>query len=125
MTRLLTIVLLFLIAGCRDNPTQPPVQAGDVVIQADEPFVTITNNSSKPLFTFIVGKNLAALLDWVPCVDADECPPIPPNSTAKKAYTANNIDASETEALVYWWHVVVVDGEPGHTEIQQAQIRVR
>ena len=78
-----------------------PVEIGGVeaVVQGGE--IEITNWTSEPVFTFVIGRELAALALWGPCVDAAKCPPIPAGGQRRVAFPAG-----EKEALVYWWHAV-------------------
>ena len=64
----------------------------------------LTNGTSAPVFTFIVGREMAKVVRWAPCVEPFECPPIAPGATRRVALPQGPGGAAEREALVNWWH---------------------
>jgi hypothetical protein len=111
-------------ASC-SSPVEPrSIKLEQVTFSARAPYMHITNRTSAPVYTFIVGRNASAFVDWFPCV-SEECPSIPPLKTVSKHYNDANIDANETEALVYWWHAEVVGGERRAGVVRSGVVRVR
>ena len=78
-----------------------PVEIDGVEAAVRDGEIEITNWTSEPVFTFVIGRELAARALWGPCADATKCPPIPPGGQRRVAFPAG-----EDEALVNWWHAV-------------------
>ena len=95
--------------GCTAVATEP---AGDADVQAvavrtgsEATRIAVTNRTSQPVFTIILGRNASALVLWGACADAAQCPSIAPGAT--RVQTPEGIDGTaETEAVVHWWHAV-------------------
>jgi hypothetical protein len=123
MRRLLA-VLAVVFASC-SSPVEPhSINLDQVIFAPRDPYIRITNRTNAPVYTFIVGRNASAAVDWFPCV-SEECPSIPPLKTVSKHYSDAIIDENETEALVYWWHAEVVGGERRAGVIRSGVVRVR
>jgi hypothetical protein len=124
MRRLFSTVTMVLTAAC-SSPVEPAaVNLDQVIFTPRAPNIRISNRTFAPVYTFIVGRNASAVVDWFPCVRED-CPSIPPFTTVTKRYDESFIDASETEALVYWWHAEVVNGERRAGVVRSGVVRVR
>jgi hypothetical protein len=93
------------VAGCSSASTAPG-PAGRLAASAASGTIRLTNRAARPAFTFVVGRGVAAVVDWGPCVDAARCPPIPPGETRRVPYPGGLVGPDEREALVYWWHAV-------------------
>lgn len=92
--------------ACAPVATSP---AGDAHVEAvavrmpDGPRVAVTNRSSRPVFTLIIGRNAQPLALWAACADAEVCPPIAPGATRlEKPILVEG--TAETEVIVHWWH---------------------
>jgi len=99
------VVLFLAIGGCSDS-TGLDRDARDVAaldIVADGQRISITNRTRKPVFMFVVGRQLAASIDWAACV-TPACQPLAPGETRHVPYPSERIPDVEAEALVYWWH---------------------
>jgi hypothetical protein len=100
------------------SSTAPLVMEG-VIVAPRSNRLAVTNGRSRPIFTFAVGRNAAALVDWFPCVDATSCPPIAQGDTRMLTYHRDGTGMPEREALLYWWHAV-----PGPNGLRPDSIRV-
>ena|SRR5688500_466065 len=102
-------ILVFLLAtnGCA-AATGPEGRATVAVVDGGQA-IAITNRTSRPIFTFVVDRQEAALINWAPCVSGPSCPPLPPGDTRLTPFPAGPRSGEQREALVYWWHAV-----PGH-----------
>ena len=98
-----TLCLLLATGGCSPTGLRP---AETVAAVAGEQQIAITNQTRRPIFTFVVGREMAALVYWVPCMSGPECEPLPPGATRYVPYPSAAIPEAEREALVYWWHAV-------------------
>ena len=120
------MMLLLLASSACNSATEPrTIDVEDVVFTARKPTLEIRNNTDKPIFYFVVGRNASAYTDWYPCVDETECPTIPPKGTLVKTYQELGIQQTEVEALVWWWHAVTVDGQRKPEFIHQGLIKIR
>jgi hypothetical protein len=99
------------------SSTAPVVNDGVVALSRSSK-VEVTNGRARPLFTFAVGRNAAALADWAPCVDAVRCPPIEPGRTRQLTYLGGSSESPEREVILYWWHAV-----PGPNGVRPDSIR--
>lgn len=98
------VVAAFATLAC--SGTTDPTRIGGVYAVSRDGNLEVRNRTDAPVFTFIVGRETANLIDWFPCVDAARCPPIPPGESRRQA-NPRKIDGSrEKEAVVSWWHVV-------------------
>ena len=97
-----------MIASC--SSSTGPVALEGVIASATQSKVAITNRRTRPVYVFVVGRNAAALIDWLPCVTGPGCQSVAVGST--KEFEINPLLSSyhETEALVYWWHSTTRDG---------------
>lgn len=100
------ILALATFATLACSGTTDPTRIGGVDAVSRDGNLEVTNRTDAPVFTFIIGRETSALADWVPCVDAARCPPIPPGESRRQA-NSRKIDGSrEKEAVVSWWHAV-------------------
>ncbi len=98
------LVLLLAMSGCA-APTG--LDSGAVVAVNRQQDIAITNRTRRDIYTFVVGREAAALLNWAPCVSGPSCVPIPPGKTRRGPYaTSQLISSPEREVLVYWWYAV-------------------
>jgi hypothetical protein len=91
-------------ATCSPGSTGPDPTRG-LAATAGAGAIRLTNRAARPAFTFVVGRAQSALIDWTPCVEAAECPPIAAGEMRRVPYPGGHIEPGEQEALVYWWHV--------------------
>ena len=123
--RALALGALMLLAGAMPacgSSTAP----SDVIPLRDEYAVVIRNRTNAPMFTFVVGRQAAALVDWFPCVDAVRCPPIMPGRAATRTVNGTLERIREREALVYWWHAVGrPDGTVGHDSVRYVVVELK
>jgi len=92
---------------------------------AREQRILITNVTRQPIFTFVVGRNAAELINWAPCVAAPSCPPLAPGKTRHAPYPARYLADGrerEREALVYWWHAI--RGRDGVVRPDSIRVRI-
>lgn len=99
------VALTFISVGGCGSGTAPVYRGGVEAIARDQK-IDVMNRTERPVFTFVVGRDLAALINWAPCVDAVRCPPIPPGSIRSEAYPQVRSGVAEREAIVYWWHAI-------------------
>ena len=119
--------LLGATGGCGTATTPPTGPAGGETIYAvaREQRISITNVTRQPIFTFVVGRNAAELINWAPCVAAPSCPPLAPGKTRHAPYPARYLADGrerEREALVYWWHAI--RGRDGVVRPDSIRVRI-
>lgn len=106
IARRVGVALLAVVApACTSSPTAP-LQRGAVTAAASASRIAVTNGTDAPVFTFTVGQRAAAVINWAPCVDVAQCPPVAPGATAEAAFPAAFQGSAEQAAVVYWWHAV-------------------
>ena len=101
---------LVVAVGC-DNPLGVRELNG-VSVTARDRQVVVTNNSAGPVFVFLIGRDMEARTDWIPCVDAVRCPPIEPGSSRAYPYESIMRETWDKEVRVSWWHAAP-DGSGG------------
>jgi hypothetical protein len=74
--------------------------------------VIVTNNSASPIFTFVIGRIIEMRTDYIPCVDAAQCPPIQSGGSRVYPFETLMREPGEREVVVRWWHAVP-DGSGG------------
>jgi hypothetical protein len=73
----------------------------------------LRNGSPTPVYYFVLERETAALVDWIPLV-GPESPTIPARGEVALPYSAIfGYAAGAKEALVYWWRAVP-DGAGGY-----------
>ena len=98
------LILLLATSGCA---TSTGLDSGAVEAVARQPDIAITNRTQRDIYTFVVGRETAAMINWAPCVAGPSCSPLPPGNTRRAPYaTSYLISSPEREVLVYWWHAV-------------------
>lgn len=100
--RRLWLVLLASALGCSSSTG---VEIGGVIASAESGEISITNRTVRPVYTFVIGRNMAAAALWAPCTDPATCDGLEPGATRRVPYP-NFPGYEETEALVNWWHLV-------------------
>lgn len=100
---LAALMASLMLAGC-GGPTFPDV--GDVSARLKDGRIEIANGTTRPVFTFAMGANMAALANWAACADPALCPPLPPGARKLVDWPPPFGGQPETTALVYWWHAV-------------------
>ncbi|HEX2091696.1 MAG TPA: hypothetical protein VHG28_04805 [Longimicrobiaceae bacterium] len=104
---LASLLLLCVVAAC-PGPTGIRTQ-GRLEIRADGARLHLTNHAARPVYTFIVERATAALIDWAPCVDPAKCEGIAPGQERRVPYEQiGGYTRGAREGIVYWWHL-----EPG------------
>jgi hypothetical protein len=103
---LVALVAPAALAAC-GRPTDPGA-GSELRVVAARPELRLTNRADRPVYTFVVGRQASASINWAPCV-APECGRIAPGGTRAVPYPPPALVtgyAAETEALVFWWHAV-------------------
>lgn len=98
------LVLLMASNGCAT--ATGPGDGATVAVVDGEQAIAITNRTNRPIFTFVVDRQVAALINWAPCVSGPSCPPLQPGDTRLTPFPAATAGGAQREALVYWWHAV-------------------
>ena len=102
--RTLAVALAAMAAAC-GGPTEFRLD-GPLSIRADGRAVEMENTTGETVYTFVVERETAALIDWMPCTSPTECDGIEAGARARVGYDAiAGYEAGEREAIVYWWHL--------------------
>ena len=99
-----------------------PTRIGGVDAISRHGSLEVTNRTDAPVFTMIVGRETATLIDWIPCVDAARCPPIPPGESRRQANPRTMNRSLEKEAIVSWWHAVATPNGLSPDSIRSAVV---
>ena len=109
MPRLPFLFLLLLLAalpGCEMFSSDE----GEVSARVIGDSVFVTNNTEARIYYFIVGREAANLIDWIPRLDVEKS--VTPGKTIRLDRKEDILGSSdEKEAIVHWWHAV--EREPG------------
>lgn len=98
------LVLLLATSGC-EAATGPGSGATVEAVDRQQD-IAITNRTPRPIYTFVVGRQAAALINWALCVSGTSCAPLPPGETRRAPYPTTLLSSAEREVLVYWWYAV-------------------
>ena len=85
----------------------PTSVAGTFTASVVDGQLEVINGTTMPVYTFVVGREMAKVVRWAPCVDDAQCPPLAPGASRRTPLPRGPGGAAEQEALVNWWHRVV------------------
>ena len=99
--RFMTCGSALALLGCRDVTS---VSDGTLTARHAGHSMTLQNSSATQVFYLVMDQNVAALADWVACVDPT-CPSLGPfaSQTVSDPRQLANLPAT-TAYIVYWWH---------------------
>ena len=121
--RLAASAMMFLLAACAGSTA--PSDFGGLTAIARYGRVHLENHTASPVFTFVVGSEMAARINWAPCADAQRCPPIEPGHDHDVPYPESFDGVVEHEAIVYWWHAIRgADGALRPDSIRAGRVRL-
>ena len=107
---LLLVTLAGALAACDptvifvDSSGRIELQFGDV--SWDAQVVTVENRGADTIFHFLVEQETVAVIEWVPCVDADPgtCPQVAPGASARIPYDEiAGYSPGDSAAVFFWW----------------------
>jgi len=98
------VVMALLVGLATCTSSTAPTRIGSLTAAARNQQIELVNRTPLPVFTMVLGRSAAALIDWMPCVDPVQCPPIAPGARRNVPYPEGLYGVVEHEALVYWWH---------------------
>jgi hypothetical protein len=99
--------------GCSDPVS---VESDILVARLSDKNLELTNTGRDPLFYFAVGNATIALVNWAPCVDADDCPSVAARST--RSVPSGDVIFNkdhDTAIVVYHWKVIPAQNSTGYT----------
>jgi len=124
----LTLIAARMLGACGGSLPPAPVIAPypgapvEVLLTADT--LSVTNNTSTPIYHFIVPSEMLPVIEWAPCSSPDRCSPdvtIPASAT--HSFLLADLLREETVMLsVFWWQL---DEEEGQSSPQVEWIEVR
>lgn len=83
------------------------IAAGSVSVTTSNGAIEIRNGTERSVFTFIVERQTAALIDWMPCLPHPNVRcggGVGEGQTLRIPYASiNGYKPGATEAIVYWW----------------------
>jgi hypothetical protein len=93
------------------NPTG--TGSNGLLVRAAPPVLNLTNQTSAPVYSYVIDREAAAYTDWAPCTNPSTCAAIKAGATGSLAYAQiTGYSSTSTEAIIYWWHLVP-DGTNG------------
>ena len=104
-------VVTLAIAGCSDSSAPG---SGTVTVQSQPQFFVVGNNTSKTVYFFVVGQEIASSLDWVACDNSAQCGPGLASGASKTVLHSEVCCGGlegETKAIVYWWQLSDPEGQ--------------
>lgn len=76
-------------------------------VRAEDGAVSLRNGTGAAVFYFLVERNTAAVIDWIPCLDPETCARVDDGETLRIAHEEiTGWEEGESEAILYWWHLV-------------------
>lgn len=117
-----TFALLVLAAAC--SSSLAPVNVGGVVVRVDDGQFLVRNETDKPIFTFVVGRETATRIDWIMCADPDRCDPLASGATRRTPLTQIS-GGDEPELQFSWWHGVATPNGWGWDSVRTAVVKTR
>ena len=111
--RIRSLVLFALLPVWLAACTDPTVVSESVSARATAWGLRLHNGGTEPVYYFAVGRNLSALIDWIPCRNPDTCPRVDPGETEQVRWNViPRHERGEDEVLGYLWRLVPA-GEGG------------
>lgn len=116
-----SLLLLFLLTlyACSDlgqDTDQFPVSA-----RVTPPDIVITNLGGTTAYTFVVGQNLAARINWAPFCNGGIQP-----GTTRKVNFRRMLDDGEERVIVFWWNECSEQsGERFGTNVRSFVVQIR
>lgn len=121
---IISLVALAAVAGC-GGPTEFRLD-GPLRIRTADGTLRLQNRTAGTVYTFVMEREDAARIDWIPCSDPVTCEGLPPNVERSIPYgRISGYDRGDREAVVYWWSLRAKAGggyEPH--EIRNAIVRL-
>lgn len=112
------------VAGCAivDNLDD---SSDGVQVRATGVDVVIHNGLNDRIYYFIVGRQLSALINWIPHLDDERS--VAPGRTRSVSYDdiMMSQEPPETQAVVYWWQATERDGKRVPGSLNQAVLELR
>jgi len=107
MSRSLDALILAVAAAACVSPVIAS-EDGTLRVQANGHHLIMVNRSDAPAFYFLVERETAAVIDWVPCVDlGGDCPTVSAHDGIQVKYTEiAGYTPEAREISVYWWFAV-------------------
>ena len=97
-----SLLALAAVAAC-GGPTEFSLD-GPLSIRTDDGTLRLQNRTAGTVFTFVIEREDAALVDWIPCSDPLACEGLAPNVERSIPYDEiSGYDRGDREAIVYWW----------------------
>jgi hypothetical protein len=107
--------------GCADF--FGPRDAEELVAGWEEDEVVLENRGARTVFYMAMSADTAPLVYWIPCVDLEMCPHLPPGETVRLgADRVLGLTEETAEVLVYWWVAERQGGERQAGPIQLIRI---
>lgn len=116
------LALLFVTDACSSGTA--PVDVGGVQVRVASGELVIHNGTASPVFSIAMGREIAALIDWIPCADPDRCNPLAAGAVRHVPLATIN-GGAERELLFYWWHGVATPNGWGPDSIRSAIVKTR
>ena len=122
----LTLIAAWMLSACgRGTPPAPviapyPGAPLEVLLAADT--LSLTNNTSTPIYHFIVPSELLPVIEWAPCSHPDVCSPeITLAAGATQSFLLANLLQEDTEMLsVFWWQL----DEQSSPQVEWIEVRI-
>jgi hypothetical protein len=80
-----------------------------VTARSDGLRVTIKNETGDRIYYFLVGSELATLIDWIPHLDDSQS--VAAGRSRPIDHDDIMMEEDETQAIFYWWKAAIRDGE--------------
>lgn len=111
--------------GCSD-PTGRPL-GGEVTVRGEGGFVRISSARAEHVYYFLVERETAAVVDWQPCtLHREVCDHVHAGETISIPYAeVPGWEAGDDEAILFWWHLVEVDGSLRADEVRSITFALR
>jgi hypothetical protein len=118
---LAAVMLAVLSIPSCDDPAGVIQDRVEVVARLDA--LSIRNGRDATIYYFAIDRELAAVVDWIPCTDPETCPLIRPGDVEVVRYDDMPGQARSGEVVLFWWHLV--ERESGWTHDQMHSLLVR
>jgi hypothetical protein len=107
------------------DAVSPGIVAGGLSIAPMTDGFSVRNQTERPVYLFSLERNMAALVDWIPCTGGTGCEVLVQGEIRTIPWSAVfGADASRSEYLVYWWNVEMgSDGRARAVNMQNTVVR--
>lgn len=103
MLKRVVVALMLMALGCSDAVG---VESDLLTAEISGARLHLTNRIAEPVYYFAVDNETAAVIDWAPCTDPQQCTSVPAGSTQTLRLADLHISENAASLVVFHWRLV-------------------